>query len=302
MAVATLNNSRAGFDAEVFEQFLAARDEAAWITDARRAAYATYERLLAKELDPEEFKRVDLRVFNAGRFRPAAAPHDASSVSTLLAEKTEYGGRIIHVDGHTTQADVQDDIVSQGVLFGDLESLLTQNRALLEPYFLNQAVCPDADRFAAWHAAFWTDGTLMYVPRGVEVDLPLHSLIAHRYLNDGFSGGEKKRMEILQLAMLQPKFAILDETDSGLDSDAVRVVSEGLAKLSGPDMGVLIITHHERLLEFNPPQFTHVMLGGRIVESGDATLAHDLHANGYASIRERHPLAAADNAVATAAV
>ena len=77
---------------------------------------------------------------------------------------------------------------------------------------------------------------------------------ARRYLNDGFSGGEKKRMEILQLAMLQPKFAILDETDSGLDSDAVRVVSEGLAKLAGPDMGVLIITHHERLLEFNPPQ------------------------------------------------
>jgi Fe-S cluster assembly ATP-binding protein len=133
-------------------------------------------------------------------------------------------------------------------------------------------------------------------------ELNMKPEFARRYLNDGFSGGEKKRMEILQLAMLQPKFAILDETDSGLDSDAVRVVSEGLAKLSGPDMGVLIITHHERLLEFNPPQFTHVMLGGRIVETGDATLAHDLHANGYASVRERHPRAAADNAVATAAV
>lgn len=119
---------------------------------------------------------------------------------------------------------------------------------------------------------------------------------ARRYLNEGFSGGEKKRMEILQMAMLQPKFAILDETDSGLDSDAVKVVSEGLAKLSGPSMGVLIITHHERLLEFNPPKFTHVMLGGRIVETGDAALATDLHANGYASIRERHPDAAAVNA------
>ena len=179
MAVATLNNSRAGFDAEVFEQFLAGRDEAAWITDARRTAFATYERLLAKELDPEEFKRVDLRVFDAGKFRPAVAPHDTSSVSTLLADKTEYGGRIVHVDGHTHQVDVQDDIASQGVLFGDLKSLLTQNRALLEPYFLNQAVCPSADRFAAWHAAFWTSGTLLYVPQGVEVELPLHSLIAH---------------------------------------------------------------------------------------------------------------------------
>lgn len=124
---------------------------------------------------------------------------------------------------------------------------------------------------------------------------------ARRYLNDGFSGGEKKRMEILQLAMLQPRFAILDETDSGLDSDAVRVVSEGLAKLAGPQMGVLIITHHERLLEFNPPQFTHVMLGGRIVEVGDAALAHDLHANGYATVRARHPEAETENAKVEAA-
>jgi Fe-S cluster assembly ATP-binding protein len=121
---------------------------------------------------------------------------------------------------------------------------------------------------------------------------------ARRYLNEGFSGGEKKRMEILQLAMLKPKFAILDETDSGLDSDAVRVVSEGLSKLSGPHMGILIITHHERLLEYNIPQHTHVMLAGRIVETGDASLAHDLHANGYAGIRERHPDAAAEEQAA----
>jgi Fe-S cluster assembly ATP-binding protein len=121
---------------------------------------------------------------------------------------------------------------------------------------------------------------------------------ARRYLNEGFSGGEKKRMEILQLAMLKPRFAILDETDSGLDSDAVRVVSEGLSKLSGPHMGVLIITHHERLLEYNIPQHTHVMLAGRIVETGDASLAHDLHANGYAGVRERHPEAAAEEQAA----
>ena len=124
-------------------------------------------------------------------------------------------------------------------------------------------------------------------------ELDMKPEFARRYLNDGFSGGEKKRMEILQLAMLKPKFAVLDETDSGLDSDAVRFVSEGINKLSGPEMGVLIITHHERLLEFNVPQFTHVMLGGRIVESGDAQLAHELHATGYDAVRERHPDAAA---------
>lgn len=123
-------------------------------------------------------------------------------------------------------------------------------------------------------------------------ELGMDSEFARRYLNEGFSGGEKKRMEILQLALLQPKFAILDETDSGLDSDAVRVVSEGLRKLTGPNMGVLIITHHERLLEYNVPQYTHVMLAGKIVETGDAALAHELHNQGYTAVRERHPVEA----------
>jgi len=123
-------------------------------------------------------------------------------------------------------------------------------------------------------------------------ELGMDPEFSRRYLNEGFSGGEKKRMEILQLAMLKPKFAILDETDSGLDSDAVRVVSDGLRKLSGPQMGTLIITHHERLLEYNVPQFTHVMLAGKIVETGDAALAHELHNNGYAGVRERHPVEA----------
>ncbi len=134
--------------------------------------------------------------------------------------------------------------------------------------------------------------------RSTMEELNIDAEFARRYLNDGFSGGEKKRMEILQLALLKPKFAILDETDSGLDSDAVRVVSEGLKQLSGPHMGSLIITHHERLLEYNIPQYTHVMLAGRIVETGDASLAHELHANGYAGVRERHPEAAAEEEAA----
>jgi Fe-S cluster assembly ATP-binding protein len=129
-------------------------------------------------------------------------------------------------------------------------------------------------------------------------ELDIEPEFARRYLNDGFSGGEKKRMEILQMAMLKPKFAVLDETDSGLDSDAVRVVSEGLARLAGPEMAVLIITHHERLLEFNKPHRTHVMLAGRIVETGDAALAHELHAHGYGGVRERHPDAAAQEKAA----
>ena len=109
---------------------------------------------------------------------------------------------------------------------------------------------------------------------------------ARRYVNDGFSGGEMKRAEILQLAMLQPKFAILDETDSGLDADAVRLASESIAEIGREKMGLLIITHHDKLLEHNPPDFTHVMLGGRIVETGGVELAHELHRQGYDRIRK----------------
>jgi Fe-S cluster assembly ATP-binding protein len=112
---------------------------------------------------------------------------------------------------------------------------------------------------------------------------------ARRYVNDGFSGGEMKRAEILQLAMLRPKFAILDETDSGLDVDAVKLASQSIAEIGGAEMGILIITHHERLLEHNTPDFTHVMLGGRIVETGGVELARELYTEGYDRVRARHP-------------
>ena len=110
---------------------------------------------------------------------------------------------------------------------------------------------------------------------------------AGRYLNDGFSGGEKKRAEILQMATLKPRFAILDETDSGLDIDALRIVSEGVNALSGPDLGVLVITHYQRLLNYIKPQFVHVMMGGRIVESGGPDLALHLEEHGYDWLREK---------------
>lgn len=116
---------------------------------------------------------------------------------------------------------------------------------------------------------------------------------ARRYVNEGFSGGEMKRAEILQMAMLRPKFAILDETDSGLDVDAVRLASQSIAEIGGADMGILIITHHDKLLEHNKPNFTHVMLGGRIVETGGPELAVELHERGYDRIRAAHPEAAA---------
>src|SRR5438874_4839213 len=105
--------------------------------------------------------------------------------------------------------------------------------------------------------------------------------LASRYLNDGFSGGEKKRVEILQMAMLKPRIAVLDETDSGLDIDALRVVASGVNELVGPEMGALVITHYQRILNYVKPDHVHVFVDGRIVESGGAELAEKLEADGY---------------------
>jgi Fe-S cluster assembly ATP-binding protein len=105
--------------------------------------------------------------------------------------------------------------------------------------------------------------------------------LASRYLNDGFSGGEKKRVEILQMAMLKPRIAVLDETDSGLDIDALRVVASGVNELVGPDMGALVITHYQRILNYVKPDHVHVFVDGRIVESGGPELAETLEAEGY---------------------
>jgi len=102
-----------------------------------------------------------------------------------------------------------------------------------------------------------------------------------RYVNEGFSGGEKKRAEILQMALLRPRLAILDETDSGLDVDALRTVAEGVKRLAGPDMGILIITHYYRILEFLTPDVVHVLHDGRVVKSGGAQLAREIEEGGY---------------------
>ena len=105
--------------------------------------------------------------------------------------------------------------------------------------------------------------------------------LASRYLNDGFSGGEKKRVEILQMAMLKPRIAVLDETDSGLDIDALRIVANGVKETVGPEMGALIITHYQRILNYVTPDYVHVFIDGRIVEEGGPELAHKLEAEGY---------------------
>ena len=110
--------------------------------------------------------------------------------------------------------------------------------------------------------------------------------LASRYLNQGFSGGEKKRVEILQMALLKPRIAVLDETDSGLDIDALKVVAQGVQDLVGPEMGALVITHYQRILNYIEPDFVHVFVGGRIVAEGGPELAHKLEAEGYEAFEE----------------
>jgi Fe-S cluster assembly ATP-binding protein len=116
---------------------------------------------------------------------------------------------------------------------------------------------------------------------------------AGRYLNEGFSGGEKKRAEVLQMATLEPLMAIMDETDSGLDIDALRIVSEGVNALRGPNLGVLIITHYQRILNYIKPDFVHIMLNGKIVENGGPDLALHLEEHGYDWLREKNDVLAA---------
>jgi Fe-S cluster assembly ATP-binding protein len=111
--------------------------------------------------------------------------------------------------------------------------------------------------------------------------LKIDRTMTSRYLNDGFSGGEKKRMEMLQMAVLRPQIAILDETDSGLDIDALRIVSDGVNSLVGPEMGALVITHYSRLLKYIKPDHIHVLVGGRVVRSGGPELADELERDGY---------------------
>jgi Fe-S cluster assembly ATP-binding protein len=110
--------------------------------------------------------------------------------------------------------------------------------------------------------------------------------MVQRYVNQGFSGGEKKKNEILQLAVLEPEIAVLDETDSGLDIDSLKAVAGGVAQLIGPDLGVLLITHYQRILNYITPDFVHVMIDGRIVKSGGPELAHELEEKGYEGVRK----------------
>lgn len=170
----------AGFSPEVFEDFLQTRNEPEWVTESRRRAFEIYQEKLAEELDPEEWKRVEMRAFRPERFSLAGseAREFASAERSLMQDRADFGGAMLHVDGAASERQLRDELTEQGVLFGDLSTLLTEYSDILKPHFMSKAVLPETDRISAWHAAFWTGGTVLFVPKGVCVEAPLYSLIA----------------------------------------------------------------------------------------------------------------------------
>ncbi|MEX0617154.1 MAG: Fe-S cluster assembly ATPase SufC [Candidatus Woykebacteria bacterium] len=123
--------------------------------------------------------------------------------------------------------------------------------------------------------------------KGKMSELKIDESFASRGINDGFSGGEKKKMEVLQLSVLEPRYAVLDETDSGLDVDALKLVAQGIKKTSGPKIGILLITHYQRILKYIQPDFVHILVDGKVVKSGDHKLAEEIEDKGYARIENR---------------
>lgn len=178
MSSSTPPQTATGFDRGAFEAFLETRDEPGWVSDLRRTAFQHYQDRLATPLDPEEWKRIELRAFRPERYAVRTQPGPTAGLDTLMENRAEFAGVVSHVDGTCVRSSVSDELAKRGVLFGDLAALVRDHREILEPHLLTRAVRPDRDRFSAWHAAFWTGGSVLYVPRNVRVEQPLYSLIA----------------------------------------------------------------------------------------------------------------------------
>jgi len=166
------------FGQDGFAAFLATRDEPGWVSELRQQAFALYQAKLSEPLDPEEWKRVDLRTFRPNKYQLIARSDESAQPETMLQRRADFAGHVTHVDGHCVSSALSAEMARQGVLFGSLSTLLKEHEDVLRPHLMTRAVKPETDRFSAWHAAFWTGGTVLYVPRGVELDQPLHSLIA----------------------------------------------------------------------------------------------------------------------------
>ncbi len=174
----TLAAPPTAFGRETFDAYVERLVEPAWVTERRQAAFDSYTELHGVELDPEEFKRVDLRILRPEKFALQTDASESAGFETRM-QQARFAGHVAHVDGHCVRSELSEELAAKGVLFGDLATLLREHGDVLEPHLMTRGVRPETDRFSAWHAAYFTGGTVLYVPRGVVVKEALHSLIAH---------------------------------------------------------------------------------------------------------------------------
>ncbi|WP_410473705.1 Fe-S cluster assembly ATPase SufC [Guyparkeria sp. TX1] len=240
---------------------------------------------LHAEIEGKEIlKGIDLTV-NAGEVHAIMGPN-GSGKSTLCHV---LGGRdgyevtqgTITFDGHDLLEMETEERAVAGMLLGFQHPV--EIPGVKNIYLLKEAL--NAKREAQGLDEVDTF-TFMKQVRELVASMDMDDAFLHRGVNAGFSGGEKKRNEILQMLLLEPKLALLDETDSGLDIDALKVVSEGINRMRGEERGIILVTHYQRLLNYVEPDFVHVLYKGKIIKSGDKTLAHRLEAEGYQEILE----------------
>lgn len=217
-----------------FEAFVASRDEPDWLVQRRRAAFELYLELSNSPLDPEEYRRLDMRLFRPNDYSLKIAAEEGSSsetFSTMMAERAEYAGHVAHVDGQLVRSEVVQELTAQGVVLCGLSEAVTHHPELLREHLLTRAVRPDADRFAAWHAAFWTGGVFLYVPRGIRIEQPLHSLIGLASAGLADCSHTLIVLEEGAEATLLEETASLDPTAAGLHLGAVELLVGPEARL-----------------------------------------------------------------------
>ena len=240
--------------------------------------------LHARIEEREILRGIDLTV-NEGEVHAIMGPNGSgkSTLAGVLAGRENFeitGGEMLY-DGHDLTELAADERARAGIFLAFQYPVEIPGVSNL--YFMRSAI--NARRKSAGEPDIRAEEFLALVREKANL-VKIDPELLKRSVNEGFSGGEKKRNEIFQMAMLEPKLAILDETDSGLDIDALKIVSEGVNTLRGPGRGIVVVTHYQRLLNYIVPDFVHVLVGGRIVRSGGKELALELEEQGYAWVEE----------------
>ncbi len=243
------------FDESAFEAFLATRNEPAWVTQRRRDAFRNFQASYEVELDPEEWRRVNLRLFRPEDFSLKASTAQAEIFDTNLQRSTDFGGHVLHADGRCIQSELLEELQQRGVVFCSLQEALANAGDLVEKHLFH-TVPPETDRFAAWHAAFWTGGTCLHVPAGVRVDLPLHSLIGLA------TDGAADLSHTLVILEEGASAALLEETESAHDGPGLHLGSVELVVGNGANL------QYVQLQDWNTKTIHLGHQAGRVGDSG----------------------------------